>query len=182
MGIVGQELPLPCALREDLFCKLSCVRVTPSQPRASWGRLLDVAPCNTVGIGKSGQRVFEYLRASARGQRREVSATSQFDRGGKVLVQVVDVFDSAAGQTAGDGDVVEHRQVLDGLAQSDTAAWGQTGTPNVAASNKMAMFSFTPATRLASICRTESAPACSICLKITRLATCSPVATGRGWI
>ena len=32
------------------------------------------------------------------------------------------------------------------------------------------MFSFTPATRLASICRTVSAPACSICLKITRLA------------
>ena len=42
------------------------------------------------------------------------------------------------------------------------------------------MFSLTPATRHASICMTSIASACSSCLKITRLATCSPVATRIG--
>ena len=42
------------------------------------------------------------------------------------------------------------------------------------------MFSFTPATRQASICMMSSAPACSSCLNMTGLATCSPVATGTG--
>jgi hypothetical protein len=38
-----------------------------------------------------------------------------------VLVQVVDVLDVAAGLGAGHGDVVEHRQVLNHLAQPDAA-------------------------------------------------------------
>ena len=38
------------------------------------------------------------------------------------------------------------------------------------------MFSLTPATRHASICITSIASTCSSCLKITRLAPCSPVA------
>ena len=42
------------------------------------------------------------------------------------------------------------------------------------------MFSFTPATRQASICMMSMAPACSSCLNMTGLATCSPVATRTG--
>ena len=42
------------------------------------------------------------------------------------------------------------------------------------------MFSFTPPTLVASICRMSREPAASICLKTTRLATCSPVATSTG--
>ena len=42
------------------------------------------------------------------------------------------------------------------------------------------MFSLTPATRHASICRKSSAPAWSSCLKMTRLATCSPAAIWTG--
>ncbi len=59
-------------------------------------------------------------------------------------------------------------------------ACGHTRTPNFAASRRMAMFSFTPATRAASIWSTSMAPACSSCLNITRFCTCSPVATGMG--
>ena len=65
-------------------------------------------------------------------------------------------------------------------------ACGHTGTPNLAASRRMARFSLTPPTRQASICTTSIASACSSCLKITRFCTCSPVATrtgrtARGW-
>ena len=43
------------------------------------------------------------------------------------------------------------------------------------------MFSLTPATRQASIVRKSAARACRICLKTTRLATCSPTAIRTGW-
>src|ERR1035437_4301336 len=59
-------------------------------------------------------------------------------------------------------------------------ACGHTGTPNLAASSRLAMFSLTPATRHASICMMSIAPAWRSCLKTTRLETCSPVATGIG--
>ena len=42
------------------------------------------------------------------------------------------------------------------------------------------MFSLTPATRLASIWTTSTAPAWSSCLNITRLWACSPVAIRTG--
>ena len=70
--------------------------------------------------------------------------------------------------------------MLDDLAQADPPACGQTGTPNLAASSRLARFSFTPATRQASICMMSMASACSSCLNITRLETCSPVATLTG--
>ena len=50
----------------------------------------------------------------------------------------------------------------------------------MAASSSIAMFSFTPPTRVASSWSTSSAPACRNCLAITRFAMCSPVATGIG--
>ena len=59
-------------------------------------------------------------------------------------------------------------------------ACGHTGTPNLAASSRMARFSLTPPTRQASICTTSMASAWSSCLKITRFWTCSPVATRIG--
>ncbi len=64
------------------------------------------------------------------------------------------------------------------ISQSPTPpACGHTGTPNFAASKRIAMFSVTPATRLASSWRMSTAPACSNWLNITALWVCSPVAT-----
>ena len=59
-------------------------------------------------------------------------------------------------------------------------ACGHTGTPNFAASSRIATFSLTPPTRAASICTTSTACAWSSCLNITRFCTCSPVATFTG--
>ncbi|KUL32190.1 hypothetical protein ADL12_23680 [Streptomyces regalis] len=59
-------------------------------------------------------------------------------------------------------------------------ACGQTGTPNFAASSRIARFSLTPPNRAESICTMSTAPACRSCLKTTRLAMCSPVATLMG--
>ena len=59
-------------------------------------------------------------------------------------------------------------------------ACGHTGTPNLAASSRIARFSLMPPTRQASIWTTSIASACSSCLKITRFCTCSPVATRTG--
>ena len=98
----------------------------------------------------------------------------------EVLVQVVDVLDRPAVLLAADGDEVEHRQVLDQLAQADAAGVRADRDANLAASNRIATFSFTPPTRQASICTTSRAPACISCLKITRFCTCSPVATRIG--
>lgn len=38
-----------------------------------------------------------------------------------MLVQMVDVFDGPSGHRAADREIVEHRQVLHGFAQSDSA-------------------------------------------------------------
>ena len=50
-----------------------------------------------------------------------VAPAADHDRVDEVLVQVVDVLDHAAVGGAGDGEVVEHREVLDELAQPDAA-------------------------------------------------------------
>src|SRR5690606_15424781 len=53
---------------------------------------------------------------SGRG-RRGIATITDHDRVDEVLVQVVDVLDDPTFPRAGDRDVVEHRQVLDELAQ-----------------------------------------------------------------
>jgi hypothetical protein len=52
------------------------------------------------------------------GSRRAVTALSYHGGCGELFVQVVDPLDPAALRGAGQGHVVEHRQVLDDLAQA----------------------------------------------------------------
>ncbi len=59
-------------------------------------------------------------------------------------------------------------------------ACGQTSTPRLAAMRSVARTSGMPPTRQASIWQTRMASAWSSCLKMTRLAATSPVATRIG--
>src|SRR5918992_5123833 len=78
-------------------------------------------PRRAVGEGVSGARLGLQLRRQAGPFGNLVAAVHDADRVDEVLVQVVDVLDGTAGQLAADRDVVEHRQVLDHLAQADAA-------------------------------------------------------------
>ncbi len=65
-----------------------------------------------------GERGRAHLGSGARGGGGTVAAVVDHRGGDEVFVEVVDVFDHASFPGAGDGDEVEHRQVLDGLAQA----------------------------------------------------------------
>jgi hypothetical protein len=112
--------------------------------------------------------------------RQPVAAAGDDDRLGEVLVQVVDVLDVPVLEAAADGEVVERGEVDDELAQADATRVRADRVPNLAASSMIAIASFTPAVRHASIWTNETAFACSSCLKTIRFCTCSPVAIHTG--
>ena len=73
------------------------------------------------GYAELGDRRLEEPGAAARFGRGAVSPSLDDDRIGEVLVQVVDVLDPPTLRRPADGDEVEHREVLDHLAQADAA-------------------------------------------------------------
>jgi hypothetical protein len=100
-----------------------------------------------------------------------------------MLVEMVDMLDDAILPASRDGDVVEHRHVLDHLTQSDSSGMRAHRNPMLGGQQENGKFLVEPGfTREASTCTTSTAPACISCLNITRSATCSPVATLIGWI
>ena len=96
----------------------------------------------------------------------------------EVLVQVVDIL---AARDPRCGRPTETKSIIARCwtySQRPTPpAWGQTGTPNFAASSSTASASLTPPRRQESTWQKSSAPACMSCLKITRFWHISPVAT-----
>ena len=68
-----------------------------------------------------------------------VASGPHIDGHGEVLVQVVDIFDHAALHRPGDRHVVEHQQVLYGLAQADPAGLGAYPNPNFAAMRALSL-------------------------------------------
>src|SRR4051812_39361277 len=75
-------------------------------------------PDGAVGIRVLLERGGVHLCAETRQGGRQIVAVDDAHRVDEVLVQVVDVLDDTVLGGAGDGDVVEHRQVLDHLAQT----------------------------------------------------------------
>src|SRR5262245_2178320 len=68
-----------------------------------------------------------HLGPRAGGRGRQIAAIADHDRSDEVLVQMIDELDDAAVRGPRDGNEVEHRQVLDGLAQPDAAGVGADG-------------------------------------------------------
>ena len=109
---------------------------------------------NRIPVGR--ERAGPHLGAAARSDGRHVAAVPDHRRDAEVLVQVVDELDHPTRQwcrrqrrsrTSTGAAPASHRPT--------PPACGQTRTPNLAASSRIAMFSLTPATRVASICRTS---------------------------
>src|SRR5258708_39852790 len=83
--------------------------------------MFDHRPGAAAGVFEPLQRARFDLRAVARSRRGEVPPTFHGDRVDEVFVQVVDEFARAVFQRSADRDVVEDRQVLDVLTESDAA-------------------------------------------------------------
>ena len=97
-------------------------------------------------------------------------------RRGRVLVKVVDPLDDAVLRRAADRDVVEEREVLDVLAQSDTAGVGAHGDLELGRQEKIAIASFRRRPHRVEAEQASIASAWNSCLKMTRFWMCSPVA------
>ncbi len=95
------------------------VSMTPTTPSLLPGPLRAIR----VAVGADGIGV--HAGAVARLLRQAVASPLHPDRVGEVLVQVVDVLQHPAFEAAAHADVVDHRQVLDDLAQADSPAWGR---------------------------------------------------------
>ena len=101
----------------------------------------------------------------------------------EVLVEVVDVLDHAVGQVGRDADVVEDREVLDELAEADAAGVRADGHPELRREQdhrERLVHASEPAR--VDLAERRSPRAWRSCLNITRLWTCSPVATRIGAI
>ena len=97
-----------------------------------------------------------------------------------MLVEVVDVLDHAAFPGAADGDVVEHRQVLDELAEADAAGVRADRDAELRREqeDRDVLVDAPDAARVEL--QDVDRPAWSICLKRTRLCDVLPVATRTG--
>ena len=155
-------------------------RLQPRPPAAATSAC-DRPPLVAVREPVPGQRLRPHLRAVAGSRRQDVARVADLDRIEEVLVEVVDVLDHPALERAADTRCSRWRP---GAGRARTARHrrraGQTGMPNSAAISRTAMTSFTPPRRAASIWQTAIASAWNSCLNITRLWTCSPVATRIG--
>ncbi len=96
-------------------------------------------------------------------------------------MEVVDVLDHPAVERAADRDVVDHGQVLDELAQPDAAGMGADRDAELGG-HQQDRDDLVHARRggHASIWQIAIASAWNSCLNMTRLWTCSPVATRIG--
>lgn len=100
---------------------------------------------------------------------------------GEVLVEVVDVLDDAVLAAAGHRDVVEHRQVLHQLAQSDATGVGADRDAVLGREQQDGEVLVHPGDACGvDLDEVDRVEAWSSCLNTTLLATCSPVATLTG--
>src|SRR6185437_10711784 len=86
-------------------------------------------PDRALGELVIAQRLLAQRRGEAGRGRRQVAAADDAHRVGEVLVQVIDVLQHPVVRRGADRDVVEHRQVLDHLAQPDAAGVRADGHP-----------------------------------------------------
>src|SRR5207249_5896310 len=92
----------------------------PHPPLASLARL-SAGPHLPVRKTISDPRRLFDCDAVARFHRRHVPSAPDDDRIIEVFVKMIDVLDDAAVHRGGDGDVVEHREMLDVFTQADAA-------------------------------------------------------------
>ena len=89
----------------------------PHHAPGCWNRSPPAArPDRAVWIAVTGHRGGEHLPAPASRQWGAVAAALQAYRGDEMFMEMVDVLDDAILPGPRDGDIVEHRQVLDHLA------------------------------------------------------------------
>jgi hypothetical protein len=101
----------------------------PATADRSWGHRLRSPPDFAIGEGVGHHRPSLHLGPGSRLQGCLVVPGLDPHRRDEVLVEMVDVLDPATVQIAADRDEVEHRQVLDDLAQADTAGvWADPDT------------------------------------------------------
>ena len=121
-------------------------------------------------------------RRRSRRRRRPIAAAVQHDRGGEVLVQVIDVLDIRASRFPD----TRRSRTSTGAGRPRTIRRRRHGGRRTRRTSPLATRSRCSRSRQRHDWRRSegrcSEPACSICLNITRFATCSPVATGMGAI